>query len=580
MSKFKFVFFVLGFAFALASCESSDVSEGTDNPNFTATLGDLVTRDFMGQVVDATNAPLQNVVVKIGSTSVLTDLNGVFILNNASVNQHFAYITAKKTGYVDGSRSMVPTTGKNQLRIMLLEDQPMETISSGVASEVAIYSGTKVVFDGAFMDENGTTYSGSVAVFLLHLTPSDANISELMPGMLLAQDENGGAKMLETFGMLRVELRGSSGQKLQIATGHTAQITMRIDDAQLATCPSSIPLWHFDDDKGYWKQEGSATKVGNYYVGSVSHFSWWNCDTFLSTVYLNVTIVDMNGNPLPNLKVSLSVNSTSMGSNYMTTDTAGQVGGLVPANESFTLNVHQETCGVIYSSSIGPFATNTTLPTIMVSNNLTTQSTLVTGSLRKCDATPVTNGYVLFNNTTLFPVVDGNFSFNALYCISYPHFRMKGVDVADFQESEEINYSYTTPKTNLGTLLTCNSISEFVIYQLDNLPLKTLISNVQCTTYSAIGNYYKITAATNGTTNIAFTLESHNRIPGVYTTSICKVSSPDIAINLSTPNTLSFNLSAFGAVGQPVDVTFNGTYSDTLNASHTISGIAHVIRDF
>lgn len=116
-------------------------------------------------------------------------------------------------------------------------------------------NGTKVVFDGAFQEENGNNYSGSVQVAIFNLLPSDDNISKLMPGMLYAQTETNEQAVLETFGMINVELRGSAGQKLNLKNGHTADITMRIDDSQLATAPNTIPLWHFDEERGYWKEE-------------------------------------------------------------------------------------------------------------------------------------------------------------------------------------------------------------------------------------------------------------------------------------------------------------------------------------
>ncbi|MBC7643215.1 MAG: hypothetical protein H7174_12930 [Flavobacterium sp.] len=44
---------------------------------------------------------------------------------------------------------------------------------------------------------------------------------------------------------------------------------MPITAAQLSSSPSSIPLWHFDENLGIWLKEGTATKVGSTYQGSV-----------------------------------------------------------------------------------------------------------------------------------------------------------------------------------------------------------------------------------------------------------------------------------------------------------------------
>jgi len=305
MKKIQNLLWLLVIAITFSSCNPDDGGSisGPDDNTFTQNFGATANRDFIGRVVDADNQPIQGVTIKIGSSTTQTDVNGVFVINNASVYQKFAYITAKKSGYIDGSRSLVPTIGKNNVKIMMIPFASQATIQSGEASEVSIYSGTKVKFDGAFQDENGNDYSGAVQVALFHLTPSDTNISSLMPGMLYAQTETNQEAILETFGMINVELRGSGGQKLNIKSGHTAEITVRIDDSQLATAPSTIPLWHFDEAKGYWKQDGVATKIGNKYVGEVSHFSWWNCDAFAQMVRLTVTIVDSNGNEISNAGV-------------------------------------------------------------------------------------------------------------------------------------------------------------------------------------------------------------------------------------------------------------------------------------
>ena len=39
-----------------------------------------------------------------------------------------------------------------------------------------------------------------------------------------------------------------------------------------------------------------------------------------------------------------------------------------------------------------------------------------------------------------------------------------------------------------------------------------------------------------------------------------------------------FNLSSFGSVGQYIDFTFNGTYTES-GVVHTLVGTAHVKRD-
>lgn len=235
MKILKKITFSLLLIFGLLACENHDdsTSGNGNSDSFTENFGSTTSRDFMGQVIDENKNPIINALVSIGNSTTYTDDNGIFIIKNASVYEKFAHIKVEKIGFLEGSRSLAPTDAMNQVKIMLIANAPIATVNSGEASEVELSNGTKVNFDGAFQDENGNTYTGNINVFAYHLESSNSNLMDLMPGMLFAEAEDGSAKILETFGMLNVELVGNGGQKLQIAQGHTAQITMKIDDSQL-----------------------------------------------------------------------------------------------------------------------------------------------------------------------------------------------------------------------------------------------------------------------------------------------------------------------------------------------------------
>ena len=581
MKKFQILFGLLLITFAFVSCDPSD-SNSNSNDNFAENFGSAVNRSFIGQVVDTDNHPIQSASIKIGTSTVQTDVNGVFIINDASVYEKFAHITATKAGYIDGSRSMVPTSGKNNVKIMLIPNTPIETIQSGVATEVALPTGTKVNFDGAFQDENGASYTGAVQVSMFHLKPSDENLSSLMPGMLYAKRENGDEAVLETFGMLNVELRSSGGQKLNLANGHTAEITIRIDNSQLATAPNTIPLWHFDEVGGYWKEDGVATKVGNNYVGTVSHFSWWNCDMQFPTIRLTTTIVDSDGNPLSNLSVGLLPNGFTYTA-YATTNTNGQVSGLVPANQTMTLTV-RDVCGnVIHTTTIGPFVIDNVLPNIVITTAMATP-TIVQGTLLKCDGTNATNGYVILNyggTENVATVTSGTFTFSTLVCAASSTFTLEGVDYDNLQSTGSINYTFTTPITNIGIITSCNTITEFISYQVDSNPPVFFLNNLSAssTPVGGTGLPLYITANIPANGEEYFILNGTTNVPGVYPTSMFAMSSVGIGINSSTPDTLQYSLSSFGTVGQYVDMTVNGTFTNS-TGTHTLTVTAHVIRDY
>lgn len=593
MMNIKKLISLLCIALAVVSCNINDGYSGLNHNEdnaFAQHFGNEVSRNFIGRVVDTNNNPIENVTITIGASTGQTDVNGVFIISNAQVYEKFAYIKATKVGYLDGSRSMVPTTGKNNVTIMMLPNAPQATIQAGATGEVALPNGSKVVFDGAFEDQSGVAYTGAVSVAMVHLTSSDANLDKLMPGMLYARTADNKEAALQTFGMMNLELRGSDGQKLNIAEGHTAEITMLIDNTQLATAPTTIPLWHFDEEKGYWREDGVATKTGNTYVGTVSHFSWWNCDMPNSSILLTFNFVDTNGNPLPNLQINL-LNADGYHASGAT-DSNGQLAGILPANQTFTLNVYSSTysCGngIIYSASVGPFATDTVVPNVVISASGTTMMSNVTGTLLKCDGTPMTNGYVILSSSSgnyeIMPVTNGTFNFNETYCSGNTQFTLVGFDYDTQQTTGSISYTFTSPTTSVGVITACNTISEFISYKIDANPAVFYFTNLNASTTASGGTGSQLSiSADQSATGQGFYLWGTTIVPGLYTSAEFSIESPDIGgISSGTPNTIQFNLSSVGAIGDYIDMTFSGTYDDLqgTGVTHTITGTIHVLRDF
>jgi hypothetical protein len=579
----RLLFLVLLVPFLFNSC-SNDSGIDENSVDTPLNFGNEVSKSFTGQIVDESNIPVANVVITVGNKTANTDRNGVFIINNATVHEKFAFIKARKTGFLDGSRSLVPANGMNYARITLLSGTIVGTVNSGTSGSVSLGNGSKVTFDGNFKTETGQPYTGAVSVIMKHLDPSDPSTVDKMPGMLLAANSSGEERVLETYGMMNIELRGAASQKLQLST--TAQIEMPISTSQLASAPATIPLWHFDETLGYWKEEGAATKQGTKYVGTVSHFSWWNCDAQFPTVRLCVTVVNSNGVPLSNVKVGIRRASNSYTVNGFT-NSQGQVCGLVPANETLTMVVFDSCENAVSTTSIGPFSADTTLPNLVISNT-TIQSTLVQGNLLKCDGTNVTNGYVLMrygNQNLMGTVTNGAFSFTMLVCsATNTAFSLEGFDYDNLQTTNPINFTFTTPITNVGNITACNSISEFISYRIDSNPVRYIIANITAnvgTTSGSNSSGLSINGfnANSSTTNERFYLFGNTNIPGVYSTSMFSIESPETGgINIQTVNAVSFNLSSVGATGQYIDITFNGTYTNS-TGSHTINGVAHVIRD-
>ncbi|WP_411895797.1 hypothetical protein [Winogradskyella sp. A2] len=587
----------------ITSCQKDDgpsMNNGEQQENipdnFSEYFGNDVSKNFLGTVIDDDKEPIEGVTISIGNETAMTDSNGVFIINNATVKERFGYIKAEKEGYIHGSRAVVPSNGTNKVTIMLLEASITGTISSGNAETVTSDDGSSVSFDGNFVKEDGTEYTGSVDVIIHHLDPADEDMSMQMPGMLYAQNEAGAERMLQTMGMLAVELRGSGGEDLNLPEGSTSEIRIPLDPSLMGIAPATIPLWYFDEVNGYWKEEGEATLQGNEYVGTVAHFSFWNCDIPAEAVTLCVNATNENQDALNNLWVSIT--STTFGTTYGYTNENGEVCGFVPSNETLELNVYgYEYCSdtPLYTETIGPFSMDTSI-SIAVPENPDIISETVIGVFNTCNGNPVTDGYVELtygDQTFVDAVSNGEFEINLLRCTEDNTFILKGNDYTNLQSTGNISYSFTTSLTDVGELSACNDVDEFIQFTIDNEETVYILENIYANFYAAgqgqttDGPSLDIFGGGNDqeTCFYMYGVVVGPEYVGTYDTLDWNTPGDTgffIGECLSVTNTnneIEYNLNYIGEVDEYIDINFTGSYEDYEGNPHTISGTVHVLRD-
>ncbi|WP_407848796.1 carboxypeptidase-like regulatory domain-containing protein [Chryseobacterium sp. KCF3-3] len=591
MRKFYLLFLLSMLLFSCKDESLLEIEDNTSNSTSNYNFGATTQRNFQGVVLDTNGIPVSGATVTIGTSTVTTNLKGFFTFKNASVKENFAHVKVTKPGFVNASRVLVPTNGINRVNIMMIPATTTSTIATGSTSTVSLPNGTKVKFDGSFKDANGNPYSGSVSVGVFHLTPSNPYLNELMPGSFLATNLGGNARIMETFGMLHVQLTGSSGQNLQIANGHTAEITVPIDAAQTSSSPATIPLWSYNEETGMWKEEGAATKIGNTYVGTVSHFSWWNCDAQFPQATMKVTVKNSAGQVLPNIKVTLKRSSQSY-ETYGITDNTGTVSGIVPAGEILALNVYDACNNVMYTSNVGPFTAGiiTTIQDITV-NPSTSVNYTIQGSLKTCANTDVTDGYVILRsalNTNYFQYLSlpvnstGGFIFNTYACTANPQFTYEGFDAINLQSTNEVTFTAPSTTVNLGNIMVCNSVNELISYKIDNQPTVNIVGlfNAQWTGLipSPIISPKQLRISSLNAAGPFFSMTQNNML-GVAAsfTSNYGLEFSGGAITANNGN-LVVNVTSFGAVGDYIDFTVNGTFTDS-SGNHTFTATGHVKRD-
>ncbi len=347
-NMFMALAFLAGLAVSLAACSSSESSEGGgggDNPNPPAP-SDYTYANMMGVVTNNWGGAIEGVKVINGTQSASTDANGVFKFDRVIKTGNRTIMIFQKDGYVDICKAM-PTEDGSQWRISMIQKggggTAEATFTSNDGATISVdnsrYTGRiRIDLPDGYKDENGNAYTGSVKAQATFINPDDQNFNATMPGGdLAAENKDGEEVQLVSYGMVGVELTSDDGKKLQLADGKTATLSFPIPSDLAANAPASMPLWAFDESRGLWIEEGTATKEGDRYVGEVSHFSWWNLDYPYSRATLKVTVQDANGHTIPYIPVDID-----KGQRVYTTNQNGYFECYIPSGTAMDLRVKSE----------------------------------------------------------------------------------------------------------------------------------------------------------------------------------------------------------------------------------------------
>jgi hypothetical protein len=446
--------FLLAFTLVLAiSCQRNKID--FDNPNVDTWDPSPASVSVSGLIVNENGVPFAGVSIKAGAEATITNSKGYFRFDDITLDKLASLITAEAAGYFKSFRVFTPANGMNFIKIQLIKKTLRGTVNASSGGSVTT-DGYKVTFtaNSIVNKTTGAAYSGNISVYATAIDPTEDNISAIIPGGLMAKDKEGNRALLESFGMIAVELRGTSGEDLQVKSGSTAKIDFAIPASKLAKAPASIPLWYVDETTGVWTEEGTAVKNGNSYTGDVKHFSYWNCDNGLyDLVTIELTIKNMAGRPIPYALHSLiaTLANGAQGQVWAYTDSAGHCKGLVPRNASLRLEVLNDCYTLAYAKELGQITQNTNIGDVQV--NPGSSEVTISGKLLNCNNQPVTNGWVdiyLENKTYKAQVNNsGQFSISIIYCID-PDVSIVANDLGALRYSAP--YSFNIGSSNLSNL--------------------------------------------------------------------------------------------------------------------------------
>ena len=507
------------------------------------------------------------------------------------MSSQFGYVQAVSSGYFTGSRSIVTHLGTlNYVQINLIPRNITGTIAAPASGTVTVSGTNTVAFgDSSFVDPAANTnYSGSVSVYTTYLDPTVTGSLNSMPGDLRGINSSGQTVVLQSYGMMDVELQGSAGQKLQIAAGKLATLTFGIPTALQSNAPATIPMWYFNDTTGKWIQQGTATLQGNTYTGQVSHFTFWCIGVYLQPVIAQAKFVDQNGRPLANTQILVAY-SGEPGEPWWGsyTDSSGEVEMYILADEALMMEVMDKCGNMIGGVNAGPTYSNINLGTVTV--NIANPVLNVTGTVVDCFNNPVPKGFVkiYMEGLTYFGGVDsGQFSLNIVRC--YNTSETMQLTAGDSSSSEQGAMTTATAPAgggtlNVGQLSACGSgLGQYITMTFGGNTYSVTNPSNSASVNSVTERYGYFSAySTNQVTplQIKFSISEYFGI-GNYTPSpFLMYDGYPMVIGPATTNSIQISITSVGPVNGFVAGTMSGSVLDSVsNIIYPMTGTFNVLR--
>lgn len=361
LKNFKQLSLVIALSMSLVACNDSNNDQ--DQKNVVQTPVVTPSASIALQVFDnSTGIQLTTAKVSVLNTALSadTDAEGKAELKKVTVGRTVLKIS--KAGYADQFIT-VDLVDKQELSGLLVQLIPLQlggTVSDATGGTVTLMGSTAqvIISPNSLKRADGQAIQGNVSVsFALINTAQEIRN---MPGDLSTQINNVRSP-LESFGAMIVDLRDSTGAKVELIANQLANI--RIPLMARGTPPSTIPLYYFDSQRGDWLQDGtrvltlqSDTNGNRFYTGSSTTLDTVNADIPYQTTNVTGCLAEANGKRVANAQILLE------GKNY-----SGYSTVKTNANGEFTILAKQNSI-VLINGQNNNLRSNTVEHTVLTAN--------------------------------------------------------------------------------------------------------------------------------------------------------------------------------------------------------------------
>ncbi len=308
-------------------------------------------------VIGQNGMPINNATITGLSSTGRPNPDGSLTIDASSLSTDGTLVTVSSPGHWPERRLLMPAEDGQLLETFVLEPRVK-------AGEIDLVTGGAIVIAENFSisllentiatKEDGSTYTGSVAVFINHDAPEDRSEMRNSPGNALAQLENGDLASMESYGMMDIALETPAGEPLELDPSTPAEVRMPLLPTTTPNAPDEVGFW-FLNNAGYWQDAGTATLGPNCYIVYLSVGGGYNCDIAHPVARFCARLVDPSGLPLTHQPFSIDI-AGGLSCWNATIDCNGELCAWVAANTNLELLITNECTGENNIVPISPIA--------------------------------------------------------------------------------------------------------------------------------------------------------------------------------------------------------------------------------
>lgn len=461
--KYTYLLFPLLLALLIMSCHNDvgDVNPSIEQTNQTTVplKFDEIDGNLVGYILDNDNNPVAGAKVSIYSDETTSNNFGVFTFNNTKVDPQGTFIKVEKSGYLIGSDMVYPNSdGKGTARIMMLKVINEPSFDASEGGVINIQGGGTITFPpSSLIRANGSIYDGEVKSTAYRLSPSDPDLGIQMAGGLLGVDQKGRHRVLSTYGMLAVELRGFDNQIIRLKSDKVADLSFPIDEALQGIFESDVPGWNFNFQDGLWHENVITSNDNQNFKTSINSLGFWNFA--LPNAVSQVCGRLIYTNDLPAKSYVVQIINNGLPSRIGITDQDGFFCGKIPYGEILKFQVLHPICqDIIKDFSIGEFEDVGTIGDVV----LDIDEKYISGTI-ECGGDVIDNSTIIIESSEYtsiyFPNANGSFSINLdeILCNS-SSYTLFAYDNATEKSSEVVELTANSSETL--KLEVCESVCE------------------------------------------------------------------------------------------------------------------------